>query len=58
MMWQWDNWSVFVRVYVCIQSGVRAHMIYHVLAGWEEEDGALKSLGLQGQVKGHAGSEC
>ena len=72
MMWQWDNWGLCVCVCVCvcvcfcvcwgacacIQSDVRAHMIYHVLVRREEEDGALKSLGLQGQVKGHGRSEC
>lgn len=33
-------------------------MIYHVLVGREEEGRALKSLGLQGQAKGHERSEC
>ncbi|CAB1450872.1 unnamed protein product [Pleuronectes platessa] len=35
-----------------LSTGVRADMIYHVLVGREAEDTALKSLGLQGQVKG------
>lgn len=37
----------------CIQYGVRADMIYHVLVGGEAGARAFKSLGLQGQVKGH-----
>lgn len=57
MMWQWDNWCLFVCVSACIQNGVRTCMIYHILIGREEEDRALKSQGLQGQVKGHGGSE-
>lgn len=31
-------------------------MIYHILAGTEEEDRGLQSLELQGQVKGHGRS--
>lgn len=58
MMWQWDNWCVLVCMRVCIQNGVRGDMIYHVLVGREAEDRAVKSLGLQGQVKGRKGSEC
>ena len=40
------------------QNGVREDMIYHVLVGSEKEHRALKSLGLQGQVKGHQRSDC
>lgn len=47
-----------MRMRVCVWGGVKADKIYYVLAGREEEDRALKSLGSQGLAKVHQRSEC